>query len=277
MGFLFGEPKMDREELTRCLEYLGEHYKLTTFQEKEADLYNESLVQYMPTLATNKRSAEEMVKVAERFKQAAHELSKRSKQLVSVPESVGALHFAWQIVFADYTAWVDAQYAAYVAISQDSSPYAERVQALFRQQEESHKKALKEEKKLLKRLRASGLGPSDIQSLVDKAFAAIEAENWQPKPSMTDEITKRKKAYQYMVKQVKGLMWDPPIDSDKRLAETLDIPISELNSLKEGLSNPTEKMVAAFKSFLCPGVSETDVDLYLVKPFLLTRGVKDEI
>ncbi|MBA7605770.1 hypothetical protein ES703_12905 [subsurface metagenome] len=85
---------------------------------------------------------------------------------------------------------------------------------------------------------------------------------------MTDEIAKRKRAYQYMVEQVKGLNWITPIDSDKRLAETLDIPISELNSLKEGLSNPTEKLVASFKSLVCPiVVSETDVDLYLVKPF----------
>jgi hypothetical protein len=180
MGFLFGEPKLDREELNQCLEYLGEHYKLTTFQEKEADIYNEALTQYMPTLATDSRSAKEMLKVAERFKKATHLLLKRSKQLVSVPESAGALHFAWQIVFSDYTAWVDAQYAAYTAIVEGQPPLAERVQTLFRQQEESHKKALQEEKKFLKRLRSSGLNASDIQWLVDKAFAAIESENWQP-------------------------------------------------------------------------------------------------
>lgn len=40
MGFLFSEPKLNREEFNRRLEYLGEHYKLTTFQEKEADIYS---------------------------------------------------------------------------------------------------------------------------------------------------------------------------------------------------------------------------------------------
>lgn len=186
MGFIFGQPKLDREDFTQCLRYVGEHYKLTTFQEKEADIYNKSLAQHMQTLATDNQSAEEMLKAAERFMQAAHELLKRSKQLVSVPESAGVLHFAWQVVFSDYTAWVDAQYAAYAAIAQGSAPFAERVQALFRQQEESHNKALKEEMRLLKRLRVSGLTPSDIQNLVDKAFAAIEAEDWQPKPSNVD-------------------------------------------------------------------------------------------
>jgi len=180
MGFLFGEPKLDREEFNQCLKYLEEHYKLTTFQEKEADIYNESLTQYMPSLTTDSHSAKEMLKVAERFKKAAHLLLTRSKQLVSVPEPAGALHFAWQIVFSDYTAWVDAQYAVYAAIAKGNPPFAEHVQTLFRQQEKSHQKALQEEKKLLKLLRANGLTPSDIQRLIDKAFAAIASENWQP-------------------------------------------------------------------------------------------------
>jgi hypothetical protein len=51
----------------------------------------------------------------------------------------------------------------------------------FRQQEASHKQALQEEKKFLKLLKANGLTASDIQKLVDNAFAAIEAENWQPR------------------------------------------------------------------------------------------------
>jgi hypothetical protein len=185
MGFLFGERKLDREEFNQCLKYLKEHYKLTTFQEKEADIYNQALTQYMPSLANNSHSAEEMLKVAERFRKAAHLLLTRSKQLVSVPESAGTLHFAWQMVFSDYTAWVDAQYAAYAAIAEGKPPFAEHVQTLFRQQEESHGRALQEEKKLLKLLRANGLTASDIQRLTDGAFAAIEAENWQP-----EEISK---------------------------------------------------------------------------------------
>lgn len=180
MGFLFGEPKLDREEFNQCLKYLEEQYKLATFQEREADIYNESLTQYMPSLTTDSHSAREMLKVAERFKKAAHLLLKRSRQLVSVPESAGALHFAWQAVFSNYTTWVDAQHAVYAAIAEGKPPFAERVQDLFRQQEESHQKALQEEKKLLKLLRANGLTASDIQRLNDKAFAAIEAENWQP-------------------------------------------------------------------------------------------------
>ena len=84
---------------------------------------------------------------------------------------------------------------------------------------------------------------------------------------MIDEATKRKRAYQYIVEQVKKLNWSPPIDSDKRLAETLDVPMDELNSLKEGTSDPSAKLVTAFKSLVSPMVSETEVESYLVKPF----------
>jgi len=180
MGFLFGERKLDREEFNRSLEYLEESYKLTAFQEKEADIYNEALTRYLPSLASDGHSAKEMLKVAERFKKAAHLLLTRSRQLVRVPESVGLLHLAWQKTFSDYTAWIDAQYAAYSAIAEGKPPFAERVQTLLRQQEESHRKALQEKKKLLKLPRANGLAASDIQMFIDKAFAAAEAENWQP-------------------------------------------------------------------------------------------------
>jgi hypothetical protein len=84
---------------------------------------------------------------------------------------------------------------------------------------------------------------------------------------MTSEIEMRKRAYQYMFEEAKKLLWTPSIDSDERLADTLDISLNELTSLKEGLSNPSAKMITTFKSLVCPMVSETDVDLYLVKPF----------
>ena len=83
----------------------------------------------------------------------------------------------------------------------------------------------------------------------------------------------RKRAYSYMVGVVRNWVnWVPPIDSDEKLAEALDVPVNDLTSLKEGLSNPSEKLVAAFKKLVCPLVSESEVDSYLVTPF--TKGTK---
>lgn len=183
MGFLFGKPKLDSGEFNRCLEYLGQHYKLTTFQDKEAEKYNETLTQYRNSVLTDRHSTMEVLKAAERLKNDAHVIVKRSRQLIAVPEPLGALHFAYQRLFIDYAAWADAQYAFYKAIAEDKPPFAERVQSLFYQQEESQKQTLKEEKKALQLLMDNGLTHADIQRLQDKAFAAVEAENWQPEES----------------------------------------------------------------------------------------------
>ena len=78
----------------------------------------------------------------------------------------------------------------------------------------------------------------------------------------------RKTAYHYIVLQAKGT-WSPPIDSDERLADVLDIPIGELVSLKEGRSDPSQKLVAKFKELFGPWINDDDViDSYFVSPFL---------
>ncbi len=84
---------------------------------------------------------------------------------------------------------------------------------------------------------------------------------------MTNQRESRKRAYQYIVEQAKNVNWDPPIDSDERLADVLGIPISDLNSLKEGLSDPPPKLVAEFKKLFERIIREGEVDSYLVTPF----------
>lgn len=84
---------------------------------------------------------------------------------------------------------------------------------------------------------------------------------------MTNQRESRKRAYQYIVEQAKKVNWDPPIDSDERLADVLGIPISDLNSLKEGLSDPPPKLVAEFKKLFERIIREGEVDSYLVTPF----------
>lgn len=84
---------------------------------------------------------------------------------------------------------------------------------------------------------------------------------------MTNQRESRKRAYQYIVEQAKKVNWDPPIDSDERLADVFGIPVSDLTSLKEGLSDPPPKLVAEFKKLFGPIIHEGEVDSYLVTPF----------
>ena len=85
---------------------------------------------------------------------------------------------------------------------------------------------------------------------------------------MSNQHESRKRAYRYIVEQAKKVNWDPPIDSDERLADVLDISIRDLNSLKQGLSDPPPKLIVEFKKLFVPFIREDEVDSYLVTPFL---------
>ena len=84
---------------------------------------------------------------------------------------------------------------------------------------------------------------------------------------MVDEATNRKRAYHYIAENVREMNWNPPINSDKRLADILDISIDELNSLKEGTSDPSDKLVITFKDLASLIISDTEIESYLVEPF----------
>ena len=180
MTWLFGEPKLSNEELSQCLTWLGQHYKITTFQEKEADLYNNALVKYGVSMSIDSSASGEMVRTAKRLVQAAMECVSRIDNMVSIPEAASAAHYAWRIVLVDYLAWAGAQCAAIEAIAGGMLPRGEYVAELLQKAEDSRKKAENEEKKLLKRMQSSGLTLNDIQKLAANASKSVAAENWQP-------------------------------------------------------------------------------------------------
>lgn len=85
---------------------------------------------------------------------------------------------------------------------------------------------------------------------------------------MTNRYESRKRAYHYVIEQAKKVNWDPPINSDERLADVFDISLDELKSLKEGLSDPSPKLVVEFRKLFGPVINEAEIDSYLVTPFL---------
>ena len=180
MSFLFGEPKIQGEELRKCLAYLEEEFKHTAFQEKEADLYNNALIKYGKSISTDSRAAKEACQAANRLAQSAGEILRRREQIAPIPDAASATYFAWQLTYSDYSAWATAQAAAIEAAATGMEPYGERVRELLLQSEKSREKAMKEMEKLIKRLKLSG---DRAQQLFNNALASVEAENWQPKKS----------------------------------------------------------------------------------------------
>ena len=101
MGFLFGQPKIQGDELQKCLTYLAEEWKLKAFQEKEVDLYNNALLECGNSISTDSQAAKEVYRAAKRLVQSARELLKRRGKITSIPEAASAMYSAWQLTYSD--------------------------------------------------------------------------------------------------------------------------------------------------------------------------------
>ena len=85
---------------------------------------------------------------------------------------------------------------------------------------------------------------------------------------MIDRGENRKRAYQYIVEQAKKINWDLTPKSPGIIADNRYISLDDLLGLKEGLSDPPQELVITLKKLLSHVVSETEIDDYLVRPFL---------
>jgi len=86
-----------------------------------------------------------------------------------------------------------------------------------------------------------------------------------------ERIKNRKKAYQYMRKGV-GVKGKSPEDEVTKLADAISGEFglkNDLKRLREGISDPTEKLIKAFKfkSFVGGLIPESEIDFHLVNPF----------
>lgn len=230
MAFLFGEPKIRDDELRKYLAYLEEEWKLTAFQEKEADLYNNAVVKYSSSVSTNTHAAKQMCRAANRLAQSASEILRRRGKMASVPDAASAMYFAWQLTYSDYSAWATAQSAAIEAVANGMEPRSERVRGLLAQSEKSRNKAMNEEKKLLKRLKLSGLTGDMVQKIFNDASAAITAENWQPEEVYKESTEALPKKVNEIYKQA---------DREKQEA------LSKVKKVFEGLDERDKQLMIA--------------------------------
>jgi hypothetical protein len=85
-----------------------------------------------------------------------------------------------------------------------------------------------------------------------------------------DLKTKRKDAYDFIWAHFNRHLDPWRTKTDESLASALDVPISELLSLKEGRANPTPKLIKGVINLFemdPTGISKDELDLYLIKPF----------
>jgi len=177
MGFLLGKPKIEVDELRKCLQYLEEEGKLVAFRAKEEDLYNIALAKYGKSVSTDSHAAEEMCKAANRLVQVANEILRRRAEMVSIPDVASDHYWASQKSYVAYLQSVKAESAAWEGEAKGMHPNYEYLRRLFLQSEDLRRKVLKENAKLGKRLK---LSRDVLRKMYNDASAAVGAENWQP-------------------------------------------------------------------------------------------------
>jgi|SRR3990172_5407950 len=182
MSFLFGTPKLSREELGKCLTWLGQQYKFTGFQTKEADLHNNVVAKYGNSLGVGKEATTAMLQASTRQILAATEILSRMDRIY-VPEAAALLHNQWRIVMNNFLAYSQATYTIMEALGEGLQPVLQQASLLRSALEDSRMHAEKEEKKFLKRLYDSGATMRDVQQLITNAERAVSSEAWQPRSS----------------------------------------------------------------------------------------------
>lgn len=180
MRFPFSWRKIKDDRRIPCLAYLEEEYKLTTFEEREAGLYNNALTKYGNAMLKDERAGKEMSKAGKRLVEAANEILRRRRDMAAIPDEVSAMFLAWSSAFSAYLTWATAQSAAIEAVTSGMKPVAGSVEQLFEQFGVARHKAEDEERKLSRRLEIRG---EELQRLYDKASTEIAADKWRPQPS----------------------------------------------------------------------------------------------
>jgi hypothetical protein len=174
---LFGGTKIDGIELQKCLEYFEQETKVVTFQTKEADLHNNTMVKYGNSIADNSLAASEAVKSARRLSQSANELIRRHQNIKNVPSAASPASYAWDITLSSYLAWASANAAAIEAMANHMSPNWTYVQQLANENQKARKKANDEDLKFLKRLKVN---TDEIAKIIARATSLNSIESWEP-------------------------------------------------------------------------------------------------
>ncbi len=179
----FGTPKIEGDELERCLAYYEAQGRVAAFQTKEADLFNNTLVKYLYSVKDNPVAASKMCKAADRLVQAVHEVNRRHEAIQLIPDAASAMHIAWHITYQSVTAWAEATLSSMEALADGMIPDMAYVKHLVDEYQEAWRKAQEENKRFLMRIKVEAGEITGILSRIDKATAV---DSWQPQPSGYD-------------------------------------------------------------------------------------------
>lgn len=171
------KPKIEGDELQRCLAYYDAKLKVTAFQKREADLFNTTLAMFRDS-ETTPLAASTMCNAANRLVQAAHEVSRRHERIESVPNAALAAHRAWHYTIQCSIAWAEATLQAIDASENGWAPhYDDFLKQLTDKYRLAKREAGREDEQLLVRL---GTTADIIAGMTSRSVDAAANDNWQP-------------------------------------------------------------------------------------------------
>ncbi len=81
------------------------------------------------------------------------------------------------------------------------------------------------------------------------------------------QVNARKLAYSYIVLCLKKVDWSPPINSNERIADVLDVPLNTIKELKNGTIDPPKNIELKLRRIAPIFASEREIRRYLINPF----------
>ena len=181
MGF-WGKRKLQDDERHKCVAYLEEQWKIQSFQKKESDLYDNSVINFSSSSVTDRHVIKEMRRASSRLVQSINESLRRLRSISPVPGAASRAWHGWELRYSDCLAWATAQVAMADALLSNrahAEAQLERLNKLALQRDESLRKAIDETIKLMRRLKPT---EDEHARLFQVAEDALK-ENWQPKKS----------------------------------------------------------------------------------------------
>ncbi len=178
MGF-WGKRKFQDDERRKCIAYLEEQWEIQSFQKKESDFYDNSVINFSSSSVTDSHVAKEMCRATIRLVQAINESLRRLRSISSVPDAASRAWHGWELRYSDYLAWGTAQMAIGDALLSNralAEAQLERLNKLALQRDESLRKAIDETIKLMRRLKLT----EDEHARLFQVAEDVLKENLQP-------------------------------------------------------------------------------------------------
>ena len=178
MGF-WGKRKFQDDERRKCIAYLEEQWKIQSFQKKESDFYDNSVMNFSSSSVTDSHVAKEMCRATSRLVQSINESLKRLRSISLVPDAASGAWHGWELRYSDYLAWATAQMAIGDALLSNrarAETQLERLNKLALQRDKSLSKAMDETIKLMRRLKLT----EDEHARLFQVAEDVLKENWQP-------------------------------------------------------------------------------------------------